>query len=202
MKYIIVHGIGDSQEGWAKDLYQSLGCRPEDIIEFNWEDNIERTWWDRLTRWTMYKTPVSRALLDYGADVPRYFFDKRLRWSITDELVMTMYMLNEPFMLIGFSLGSVVALEAIAAMDDGDLNFCTGLLTIGSPIDQPVIRRLIRHPKVLRQEWVNYWSAKDLVSARIMVQYNQVKNFAVEVGHDINAYLEQARLFLSTRGQS
>jgi len=195
MKYIVVHGIGDTKPGWAKDLYIELGCRMDDIIEFNWEDNVERTMFDRFTRWLLYKTPVTKKLLDYGADVPRYFFDKRLRNSIIDELALEMHLLNEPYYLIGFSLGSVVALETLAAIEQQD-TMCAGLITLGSPISRPVIRRLVKHPKVMNRYWLNLWSHSDGVSGRIMVDYTKPLNFAVDVGHVIEAYMASARELL------
>ena len=195
MKYIIVHGIGNSQSGWAKDLYIPLGCQMGDIIEFNWEDNIERTMLDRLIRWALYKTPLSKALFDYGADVPRYFFDKRLRASIVDELVLKMYLLNEPFYLIGFSQGSVIALEALASAEDTD-HICAGLITLGSPIGHGIVKRLVKHPKLLKRCWYNLWSHRDFISSRIVVKYNQTINFAVDVGHNIEAYMAELRTVL------
>lgn len=192
MKYIVIHGIGDSKAGWAKDLYIELGCRADDIIEFNWEDNVERSYFDRFTRWLLYKTPATRALLDYGADVPRYFFDKRLRRSIINELGLAMYMMNEPFYLVGFSLGSVIALETIADVEERD-TLCAGLITLGSPISQWVLRKLVKHPKAMKRPWVNLWSHKDRISAEIVVGYTKPFNFAVDVGHNLEAYVAKLR---------
>lgn len=195
MRYLVVHGIGDTKPGWSKDLYIELGCRADEVTEFHWEDNVERGWFDRVLRWLFYKTPISKKLLDYGADVPRYFFDKRLRESIIDELSMAMHLMNEPFYLVGFSLGSVICIETLAAINERDTMFA-GLATLGSPIDRPIIRRMINHPKTLRRRWVNLWSYSDSVSSKIMVDYTQPLNFAVGVGHVFEAYAAKLREIL------
>lgn len=196
MKYIVVNGIGETQAGWAKDLYIELGCRPNDIIEINWEDNIKRTPFDCLLRYWLSLSPLSKSLAQHGADIPRYFFDQRLRKSIVDEVAFSMNLLNEPFYLVGFGLGSVIALETLASIDQSDV-MCAGLITLGSPIDQPVIRRLIHHPKKMSRVWLNLWSAQDPISTRIRVNYAAVLNFAVDVRHDFNAYMAKTREILS-----
>lgn len=196
MKYIIIHGIGDTKPGWARDLYLELGCKPDDIIEINWEDNVERTYFDRFTRWLLYKTPFTRKLLDYGADVPRYFFDRRLRASVVDEVALALHLMNEPFYLVGFSLGSVIALETLASIEQRD-TLCAGLITLGSPINQPVIRRWVKHPKTMDRVWINLWSASDPISSRIKVSYTNPINFAIDVGHNLEAYVAKTREILS-----
>lgn len=198
MKYIFIHGIGDTKEGWAKNLFIELGCRMDDVVEVTWEDNVERSYFDRFTRWLLYKTPLTRKLLDYGADVPRYFFDKRLRNSIVDEVSLAMHLMNEPFYLVGFSLGSVIALETLAAIDERD-TMCAGLITLGSPIGQPAIRRLVKHPKKMKRPWLNLWSDRDRISSPIMVRYTQPLNFAVDVGHNLEAYVAKTRDILTRK---
>lgn len=194
MKYILIHGIGDTQAGWSQGLHVDLGCEPNDIIEVNWEDNVERTWWDKFQRWLFYKTPISKGLLDYGQDVIRYFADKRLRESIVDEVCFQLYMMTEPYYLVGFSLGSVIALEAVAQCDNEEL-YCAGLITLGSPLGKKVMNSLVKKPKSVIMGWDNYWGNSDPISSRIVVDYAIVRNMGIEVGHNIKGYLAKVRAF-------
>lgn len=191
MKYVLVHGIGNTKAGWSKGLHEELGCYPDDIVEFNWEDNIQRTKIDKLTSF-FQKGWLGKRLFDYGGDVVRYFTEPRLRRSIVDELFYQLDLLNEPFVLIGFSLGSVIALEAL---NEGLLE-CKQLVTIGSPIGQPVVKKLVKHPKEVLDRnfvWMNGWSNDDLVSAPIDISYAKPRNIAYTCTHTIKCHLTHIR---------
>ena len=102
-------------------------------------------------------------------DVELYFTDAGRRQAAIDRVVEAVTAAGGDVILLGHSLGSVVAYDALSEYPDLPV---PGLITLGSPLGLPTVRRRLRTrrfpPGVAR--WVNVYDPRDFVTGREPLQ--------------------------------
>lgn len=214
MKIILLHGIGNHNPGWSQELqaHAVLGVPEEDIIEFNYEDLMESNWANRLLIGaarvvaSYYATPAAgfaaNYVQDHLNDILTYFVVPGVRKKILARMA-TVLDRHPDAMVIGFSLGSVVAYEAIKNYPGvGGLPV---LITIGSPLGSPaldgLVKRFLKVPDKTRpmvSGWFNLYSRLDPISGRISgLGCKQKDQFKVQATHNMRRYLEHIKDLLA-----
>ena len=98
-------------------------------------------------------------------DIERYFADAGRRQAAIDRVVEAVHAAGGEVILLGHSLGSVVAYDALSEHPGLP---ASGLITLGSPLGLPTVRRRLRTrrfpPGVAR--WVNVYDPRDFVTGR------------------------------------
>lgn len=105
-------------------------------------------------------------------------------------------------MVIGFSLGSVVAYETIKNFPDAGGK--PVLITLGSPLGSPVLNKLVKrflkahdHARPAVVQWFNLFSPDDFVSGRINgLGCRSRDQFKVKSQHKMTTYLRHAKRLL------
>lgn len=213
MKIILIHGIGNYNPGWsaAVNADQILGVPQDAILEFNYEDLMENNWINKILMTaarlaaSYYATPVAgfaaKFVQDYADDILMYFVVPSIRKKIMNRLVSTLQQ-NPRAVVIGFSLGSIVAYETIKNFPKAGNRPI--LITIGSPLGSPALSALVKHflkvPDKSRpavENWYNVYSTADVISGKITGMGCDIKNqFKVKSMHKMNTYLKHVKRLL------
>lgn len=105
---------------------------------------------------------ITRLFLE---DIELYFTDADRRQAAIDRVVAAVHAAGGDVILLGHSLGSVVVYDALSEHPDLPV---PGLITLGSPLGLPTVRRRLRTrrfpPGVAR--WVNVYDPRDFVTGR------------------------------------
>ncbi len=212
-KIILIHGIGNNNPGWSDKLnaHRILGIEADQIIEFNYEDLMENHWVNKILVATAriaasyYATPAAgfaaNHVQDYLDDILTYFVVPGVRKKVIQRLAGVLYE-NPDAIIIGFSLGSVVAYETIKnfpGVGRGSL-----LITVGSPLGSPPLKGLVRRflkvsdfkrPDV--SDWFNFYSTLDPISGRITkLGCRRADQFKVKSLHLMDTYLEHIKTLI------
>ena len=109
---------------------------------------------------------VVRLFLD---DVESYFGDASLRSLALDRVEEAVLAAGDDVILIGHSLGSVVTYDLLRERQDLPVR---GLITLGSPLGLPTVRRRLRAPSFPHgvARWVNVFDPRDFVTGGVMLR--------------------------------
>lgn len=156
----IVHGMGRDKRGFSHDLQrgiakayqqQGLGHQWEDIYfqEVLWADlltDTQMTLYQRLTQHhsLRYKR-LRRFFIEYLGDVLAYegsakidgyrqAIYQRMQSALTSFLPLYEAQSNCPLIVIGHSLGSIIALDFLKQHGAPFLSHLCGIVTLGSPL--------------------------------------------------------------------
>ncbi|MBK8189196.1 MAG: hypothetical protein IPK79_01955 [Vampirovibrionales bacterium] len=212
MKIILIHGIGNYNPGWSAEMKaaQILGVPKSDIIEFNYEDLMEDNWANKILvlaarlAASYYATPVAgfaaNYIQDYADDILMYFVVPGIRKKIMNRFVNTLQE-NPKALVIGFSLGSIVAYETIKNFPKASK---PTLITIGSALGSPPLKALVRQflkvpdksrPNV--KNWYNVYSTVDVLSGKITdLGCNSKDQFKAKSMHKMSTYLKHVKRLL------
>jgi len=213
MKIILIHGIGNYNPGWSADMKAAkiLGVPEESIIEFNYEDLMEDNWANKILvtaarlAASYYATPAAgfaaNYVQDYADDILMYFVVPGIRKKIMNRFAATLQK-NPGAVVIGFSLGSIVAYETIK-------NFPKAggkpiLITIGSALGSPPLKALVKQflkvPDKARptvKGWYNIYSTVDVLSGKITdLGCNSKDQFKAKSMHKMTTYLKHVKRLL------
>lgn len=174
-KIVAIHGIGDNKPGWSEPMRLNLDIPKEDWIEFNYEDLMDRSFFHKVvvTGTKIYLTHtygpeasvMAEVAEDYINDIISYFVMNGTRLEIQVRL-KGLLKENPDAVLIGHSLGSVVAYETLKNFDVR----VHSMFTFGSPLSKGLVRKFLRIPNQNRPDlinWINVWSMLDPVSGKI-----------------------------------
>jgi hypothetical protein len=214
MKVILIHGIGNNNPGWSAAIEADaiLGVEKSDIVEFTYEDLMESNWLNKTLIWgariaaTYYAGPAvalaANTAQDFVDDILTYFVAPGVRRAIMSRLITTLED-NPNSIVIGFSLGSVVAYETLKNYPECAKDHI--LVTLGSPLGSPALKLLLKQflkvPNYRRPEvmgWYNLYSPLDVVSGRIDgLGCEQKDQFKVPSSHDMKPYLKHLKRLLN-----
>lgn len=211
-KYILIHGIGDHQEGWsdAEFVADILEVPAEDVLEFYYEDLMEA---DRKNRWLKflgkmaakhYGGPLGAIaagkVQDYINDLVVYFFSSKTRRAIQQRLegFLELHASNgEDVVLLAHSLGSVVAYETLKNRE-WISNIKPKLVTLGSPLSKKLVVRMLDVDPVIPIgliEWVNIFNRFDPIAGRVKLECDQNIGFTAKEPnpHDFDMYIQKVK---------
>lgn len=215
MKIMLVHGIGNVKTGWSQPETTSalLGVEPTDIIEFTYEDLLDKSCFTTMfskaiffatAKWFPLAEPLTPIITDFISDVFVYYdtWFKNTRMKILNRLLESMDTHN-PDVIIGFSLGSVVAYEGLGRMtlknhtQNTQASFqVPTLITVGSPLGGLVGQ--IMNGKLLASSkqglpkditWINVYSKLDPISGKINKKLAPKMQIKTACPHDFLCYL-------------
>jgi len=181
MKIILLHGIGNYNPGWSDTLKadELLGVSRENIIEFNYEDLMERNWVNTIlvvaarAAASYYATPIAgfaaNYIQDYVDDILTYFVVPGVRKKILNRFADVLQR-NPDAIVIGFSLGSIVAYETIKNFPGGNPVFITAGCPLGSPVLEILLKKFLKVKDKSRpvvKDWFNVYSKIDPISGHI-----------------------------------
>ena len=210
MKIILIHGIGNNNPGWSDKLniHKILEVSKNNLIEFNYEDLMENNWLNRILvgvarlAASYYATPAAgfaaNYVQDYVDDILMYFVVPGIRKKILNRLLKVLEE-NPKAIVIGFSLGSIVAYETIKNFPDAS-NKPT-LITLGSPLGSPPLKSLVKQflktPDKSRPDvknWSNFYSRADVLSGKITGLGCKTKEqFKIKSLHNMTTYLNHVK---------
>lgn len=213
MKIILIHGIGNHNPGWSVDMKadQILGVPKSALIEFNYEDLMEDNWINKTlvvaarVVASYYATPVAgfaaNYVQDYIDDILMYFVVPGIRKKIMNRLESTLET-HPKALVIGFSLGSIVAYETIKNFPEAGKK--PTLITMGCPLGSPalkvLVKRFLKIPDKSRpavENWYNVYSPVDVLGGKITHMGCDVKDqFKVKSLHSMTMYLKHVRRLL------
>jgi hypothetical protein len=109
---------------------------------------------------------ITRLFLE---DIELYFSDAARRRAAIDRVVEAVNAADGDVVLLGHSLGSVVVYDALSEHPDLPV---PGLITLGSPLGLPTVRRRLRTRAFPRgvARWVNVYDPRDFVTGREPLQ--------------------------------
>ena len=213
MKIILLHGIGNYNPGWSAEIKAAkiLDVPEESIIEFNYEDLMENNWANKILvtaarlAASYYATPAAgfaaNYVQDYADDILMYFVVPGIRKKIMSRFAATLQ--NNPgAVVIGFSLGSIVAYETIKNFPKASGK--PTLITIGSALGSPpleaLVKRFLKVPDKTRptvNTWYNIYSITDVLSGKITgLGCNTKDQFKVKSLHNMSTYLKHIKRLL------
>lgn len=213
MKIILLHGIGNYNPGWSAEIKAAkiLGVPEESIIEFNYEDLMENNWANKILvlaarlAASYYATPAAgfaaNYVQDYADDIVMYFVVPGIRKKIMNRFAALLQK-NPEAVVIGFSLGSIVAYETIKNFPKAGGK--PTLITIGSALGSPPLKALIMQflkvPDKARptvKAWYNIYSTMDVLSGKITgLGCNTKDQFKVNAMHKMSTYLKHIKHLL------
>jgi hypothetical protein len=146
----------------------------------------------RLAAWLEQRYGVAGRLLFFGdlVQVHRYQYDDDLATAAHDRIREALA--GRPRVMVGHSLGSVVAYEALCSIPDHGV---TTLVTVGSPLGLRSIRERLRpaarcsSPPPGVRTWANIYDPRDPVSLAgpLMPYWPAVADATVDNGNDPHA---------------
>jgi len=213
MKIILLHGIGNYNPGWSAEIKAAkiLGVPEESIIEFNYEDLMEDNWVNKILvaaarlAASYYATPAAgfaaNYVQDYADDILMYFVVPGIRKKIMNRFADTLQQ-NPGAVVIGFSLGSIVAYETIKNFPNASGK--PTLITIGSALGSPpleaLVKKFLKVPDKARpavKAWYNLYSTVDVLSGKVTgLGCNTKDQFKVNAMHNMSTYLKHAKRLL------
>ena len=129
-----------------------------------------RAGWDSLTSlvtWLDEHIKIGDlAVTLFMQDVESYFGDAELRDKAIQRIVEAVNETSDEVILIGHSLGTVVAYDALRRYPDLPVR---GYVSLGSPLGLPTVRRSLAASDALRfpddlDRWVNIYDKRDFVT--------------------------------------
>lgn len=146
----------------------------------------------KLANWVEQRFGVAGRLLFFGdlVQVRRYQSDDDLANAVHDRIREALA--DRPYIMVGHSLGSVVAYEALCTIPDHGI---TTLVTIGSPLGLRSLRERLR-PAARRpgpppgvETWVNIYDSRDPVALAGPLQpyWSAVVDRVVDNGNEPHA---------------
>lgn len=192
MKYMVIHGIGDYTDNWLDKKAASLllGCSEEDIVEFQYDTLIEESKGFRVAaRWARvfaflltWKYPhVVKAfrgsgvkIFDYLIDWWVYRYSEKTKQAVLEKF-RKVYNEEQPDVVIGHSLGSLVALEVCSKMDSP----VEQLVTLGSPLGSLWLASFADNGlsvgNTIIKDWFNLYDVNDKIGGPIIRGFSNVK---------------------------
>lgn len=163
---------------WIDALINQHGPSVEDIREANsWGAHLSRILFTLADHMHFLIPLLPREVKSAAKEINHYFNNVNniaydIRGLVKNEL-RPIIAKNEPVLLIGHSLGSVIAYDSLWELThEENLQGKVDLLTIGSPLGMHYVRRhllgmnghgKISYPKLIRQ-WINISSEGDLIA--------------------------------------
>lgn len=211
MDIIVLNGIGNANAGWSRRLHvaETLGISEDRLIEFVYEDLMEKNWLNKAMVWTArmagtyYASPAAgmaaNYVQDYVNDILMYFIVPGIRKKILKRLA-NLLQKHPNAVVIGFSLGSIVAYETIKNYPGigGRPILMTVGSTLGSPPLETLVKRFLKIPnknRPLVQDWFNIHSSHDPLSGLIEgLGCHDKDQFKIQAGHKLQPYLKHARI--------
>jgi hypothetical protein len=201
-KIVAVHGIGKTQPGWSDLLRVDLDIPQEDWIEFNYDDLMDRSFFHKVivgaAKIYLAKTyGPEAAFIVSGAeehinDLVSYFVMNGSRLEIQVRLKGILKE-NPEAIILGHSLGSVVAYETLKNFD---LKAHT-LFTFGSPLSKFTVKKFLRVPEKSRPNvvnWFNIWSRFDPISGPVDGLGCEKKDqFRIKNTHNLLKYVDSQK---------
>lgn len=209
-KIIVLNGIGNANHGWSRrhKVAEILGVSKDDLIEFVYEDLMERNWLNRFLVWgariagTYYASPAAglaaNYVQDYVNDILMYFLVPGIRKKIMKRLVDELELFPDAI-VIGFSLGSIVAYETIKNFPGvgGRPILITLGSTLGSPPLKALVKKFLKVPDKTRPvvyDWFNFYSPDDALSGYIEgLGCARKDQFKIQSNHKIEPYLQATK---------
>lgn len=207
MKYVFIHGIGDHKPDWLnlQKVSELLDIPKDQIILFEYESLMEKSLLNKALV-LAYKMMAPKALGlfssvlgrdgmpdDYLNDILVYFLGYKTREKILDALDDIILYKDEAMCLVGHSLGSVVAYDALERSGQP----MDKLITLGSPLSKSIVRKLRKDDAFLLNvvTWVNLYAPilKDPISGRIPYAH---ENIECDTTHGIDGYLKYLKAIL------
>ncbi len=210
MKIIVLNGIGNANHGWSRRLRVAsiLGVPQDEIVEFVYEDLMEKNWLNKLLVWgariagTYYASPAAglaaNYIQDYVNDILMYFIVPRVRRKILARLA-TVLKLHPNAIVIGFSMGSIVAYEAIKNHPGvvGYPIFITLGSTLGSPPLKALVKKFLKVPdkkRPLVKDWFNVYGDDDPLSGYVEgLGCYRKDQFKIHNTHNLQTYLKHIK---------
>jgi pimeloyl-ACP methyl ester carboxylesterase len=135
------------------------------------EEEVERLGWDSLNgmvTWLDERVGVGQLALQWFlTDIDRYFAEEALREQAMGRIVAAIEAAGDEVVLLGHSLGTVVAYDALRRHPDLPVR---GYVSFGSPLGLPSVRRLLEEtggpadfPAHLPR-WANVYDKNDFVT--------------------------------------
>lgn len=174
---ILIHGISDQPKDWAVKASQHLS-QFGDVIPFQWDDilnsnvntplvqagsDVSKAVTFFVPKWKIADITL-RWTLDRGCDLLGY---SNVRHRAFQRLESILGRITSDVIIVGHSLGSVLAYEYLALIDSCGKAHVSKFISVGSPLDrQPVKGRVldrVRGVDHLQIEWLNVWGTIDPV---------------------------------------
>lgn len=207
-KIIVLNGVGNHDAGWSDPfrVHELLRVPKEQVIEFVYEDLFDNHWTTKflmplinvfVSKYTKgFADSAVFTLQDYVSDLFLYFLPFGVRSKIVARLLRLIE--NHPdCVIIGFSLGSVIAYEACQELLPSTMQ--PVLITTGSPLGGRFLAPLIKQRLGIRynqirpcvDRWLNIYSDMDPVSGKIKDMNCRTEDqYKIPVVHSLPAYLE------------
>ncbi len=214
MNVIAINGIGNANPGWTKrvQVQETLGISEEQLIEFVYEDLMEKNWLNKLLVWgariaaLYYAKPAvgiaANYVQDYVNDILMYFVVPGVRKKILNRLANVLRQ-NPNAIVIGFSLGSVVAYETLKNYPG--IGGKPVLITLGSTLGSPPLERLVKQflkvpnrNRPVVTDWFNIYSSEDILSGYIDgLGCEPGDQFPIQSTHRMQTYLKAVKAIFS-----
>ena len=211
MKYILIHGIGDHQEGWsnAEFVADILEVPSENVLEFYYEDLMEADRKNKILKFIgrlaakYYGGPLAALaagkVQDFINDVVVYFFSSKTRRAIQKRLdsFLKLHGKGEGVCIIAHSLGSVVAYETLKNRDWlSKVN--PKLITLGSPLSKKLVIRMLDVDLSIPigvTEWVNIFNRFDPIGGKVALECDKNIGFTAKEPnpHDFDMYIQKIK---------
>jgi hypothetical protein len=177
-------------------------------------ERLELIDWSRLNRLATtvdrYLHLGDRVVQFFLEDVESYFANDRLRDLAIDRVAEAVNEANDEIVLLGHSLGSVVAYDFVRNRPGASLR---GFITLGAPLGLPTVLRRIETPQFPERatRWANFFESRDFVTGgvRLSEYYpsadgREVEDYVIEgrapglkeltASHDGTVYLSSMKL--------
>jgi hypothetical protein len=177
-------------------------------------ERFELVDWSRLNRLATsvdrYLHLGDRVVQFFLEDVESYFANDRLRELAIDRVAEAVNEANDEIVLLGHSLGSVVAYDFVRNRPGGSIR---GFMTLGAPLGLPTMLRRIASPQFPERaaRWANFFESRDFVTGGVRLREHypsadgrEVEDYEIEgrapglkdltASHDGTVYLSSLKL--------
>jgi hypothetical protein len=151
-----------------------------------------------------------RVVQFFLEDVDRYFSSDRLRNLAIDRVAKVANETNDEVVLLGHSLGSVVAYDFVRERPGASIR---GFITLGAPLGLPTVFRRMESPQFPKRatRWANFLESRDFVTGGVRLRElypsddgREVEDYEIEgrapgfgeltAAHDGTVYLSSMKL--------
>ena len=177
-------------------------------------ERLELVDWSRLnllaTTVDRYLHLGDRVVQFFLEDVESYFANDRLRDLAIDRVAEAVNEANGEIVLLGHSLGSVVAYDFVRNRPGASIR---GFITLGAPLGLPTVLRRIETPQFPERatRWANFFESRDFVTGGVRLSEHypsadgrEVEDYVIEgrapglkeltASHDGTVYLSSMKL--------